>query len=647
MDLPTDTLRFRKTQAESNASVGSAIAVTRKPKERNPWVLVSVATAVSMVTSLIYLTYRLGSTIWEGEGNFVIWIVLLVELLTTEHSVLVPKSPEVPRLFTQLAVCSASSQAGGERFVHEVEDSGWPPVDVLVPYCGEGEDIVLNTAKAACACDYPTELLRVIILDDSRSCELAQSVEGMKSSWPNLAYASRNIEVKTHSKASNLNFGLRHLENLEASRAPYIAVLDMDMIPEPQWLRRVVPHVLHNPRAGLACPFQRFYNIPEGDPLGMNMDLQPIECVVCIQDSSDNSWCTGSGFVVRSSALKTIGGFPEESMQEDVLISTYLAASGWITIFVPDPVQWGLVPDTMPGYLKQSQRWAISIMSVAHFARSYKAKQLPKEARLNLILWAVVTGSASFIWTFALVALPWCVMTGKALITPFRSVERLRVLLRLATLDFGAQTIYQILMSSVLDYRMPIHGRFTALWTQPYRALIVLRYFVLPKLFGSELPKFSPSGIPTDGESERVARAKRSHLTCYTVIFWDCGAWIFLIILLASAVGAFVWLRPSLEGYVADEDARKIALKYLTGLAWPPVLFLWGSLTKAAWLPVSYAFRPPPLTERSILLTHDEDRDVDYPSEKVKTAFMRSASQLQLHFKCLVAFSALIVGEML
>ncbi len=541
---------------------------------------------------------------------------------------------------------SATGQAEGDRTLQAVEDSDLPAVDILIPYCGEGDEMVLNTAKAACACDYPSGLLRAIILDDSHSHELAQRVKEVQKEWPNLSYASRNVGVKTHSKASNLNFGIRHLESSKGAQAPYVAVLDADMIPEPIWLRYVLPHVLNNPRAVLACPFQRYYNIPREDPLGINSDLQPIENMMCLQDFANNTWCTGSGFVVKSSALKTIGCFPEDCLQEDVLTSSYLSAAGWCSVYIPGSVQWGRGPDTMPAYLKQTQRWAVGIISVAQFVCSRKAVKLPREVRNNLTLWGVVICVASFIWTFALVALPSCVMTRRPL-TPSPQVNHLRLLMRLATLQFFTQTLYHVFMSSIMDFRMPIHGLFTSIWTQPWRASIVLRYLVIPKLFGRDLPHFTPTGTSADGDAERAARAKRSRLACCKLVFWDCGAWIHLVILLFCTAGAVTWLSAALEDYFSNRDTHSVALLILSGIAWPPVLLLWAALAKAAWLPVSYAMWPPLLSVPETLMIRDSKRGVDYPSDEVKKEHMRRQSQWPFAFKCLVYLSALVVMEML
>ena len=44
-----------------------------------------------------------------------------------------------------------------------------PTVDVLITACGEDDDLILNTARAACNIDYPADRFRVIVLDDGEA----------------------------------------------------------------------------------------------------------------------------------------------------------------------------------------------------------------------------------------------------------------------------------------------------------------------------------------------------------------------------------------------------------------------------------------------------------------------------------------------
>ena len=545
----------------------------------------------------------------------------------------------VPRIFSQSGMMTASRKAQGDRISRVVDVEQLPAVDVLIVYCGEGDEMVLNTAKAACMC-YPDHLIRVIILDDSNSSQLADNLEILKQQMPNLYYATRNLDFKTYSKASNLNFGVRYLESLERYKAPFLAVLDADMIPEPEWLRCVLARFFHNNRAALACPYQRFYNMSAGDPLDINADLRRIECMVDLRDFSDQSLCTGSGFVIRSSALEDIGGFPEDGMQDDLLLSLYLASAGWHCVYVPNPVQWGRAPDTMAAYLRQCQRWTVGLISILDLVRSGRVRKLSREAARNLVLWGIVVCATAFIWTFALVAMPLCVSDREPLI-PSHNFRHLRLLLRLATLDFAMQTICQGIMSYYLCFRIPVSGFTVSIWSQPWRALIVFRYFLIPKIFGGDPPNFTPTGIISDNDRELEARASHSRLACCKVVFWDFGAWIYLLILGVTIARTGSWIGE-VYGDLFHSSVYRLDPSVLTA-AWPPALLLWAAVAKAAWVPVSYGLWPPPVATRD--MEARGNFDVKYPSDKLKKDYLRRQGQWPVAVKCLVYLMAHLVME--
>lgn len=553
------------------------------------------------------------------------------------------KRHAVPKIFTQLSTSTVARKAEGDRLPQTVRDDEWPTVDVFVTYCGESIQTIVNTVKAACVLNYPQELVRVVVLDDSDSSKLVEMVDQLGKEYPNLSYASRKVQVTTHSKAANLNFGLHFVDTLKAGGSDYVAVLDVDMIPEPDWLQQVLPHVLNNPRAALACPPQRFYNLPDGDPLGIKLDFLPIECIMHLQDFSNNSRCSGSGFVARRIALDDIGGFPESLLQEDVLTSYYLSTAGWQSIYVPNTVQWGLGPDTVSAFLKQCQRWMVGLLSISHFAWTEGASKLSPEARLNGVLWGIVFGSASFIWTFALVALPLLVATGRILIAT-GTPGQLRLLSRLATLDFAAQSLYHILMSSILDHRMSFDGHFTAIWNQPWRAWITLRYFVIPKLFGRPIPNFTPTGIKMDGEAERAARSNGSWIACSKTVFWDCGAGSHLLMCMFCVAGAGTWARRALDT-LSGEGARNAAELLMVGIAWPHVLCLWVTLARSAWVPFAYAWRPIPAPNGYEMLARNATHGVEYASAKVKEDYMRKPSQWSFVLKCCFYVAGTLIVE--
>lgn len=85
-----------------------------------------------------------------------------------------------------------------------------------------------------------------------------------------------------------------------------------------------------------------------------------------LQDFTNDAWCTGSEFVARRVALEEIGGFPEASLQEDILTSNYLSAAGWHSVHVPGSLQWVMGPEILSDCLRQCQRWKIGFLPNKH-----------------------------------------------------------------------------------------------------------------------------------------------------------------------------------------------------------------------------------------------------------------------------------------
>lgn len=151
------------------------------------------------------------------------------------------------------------------RRLRLVDGDDPPLVDVFITCAGEDHDTVKNTAEAACAIDYPAHRFRVIVLDDAASEELSKSISKLSEEKSNCFYTARVKPKEHHFKAGNLNHGIEYVKSLPGSPAEYIAALDADMMPDPQWLRALLPHLLENKKAALVqspqvCPILQYLN---------------------------------------------------------------------------------------------------------------------------------------------------------------------------------------------------------------------------------------------------------------------------------------------------------------------------------------------------------------------------------------------------
>ncbi|CAF9940427.1 MAG: hypothetical protein ALECFALPRED_008669 [Alectoria fallacina] len=149
----------------------------------------------------------------------------------------------------------------------------------------------MDTVRAACALDYPPESYRIVVLDDSRSNSVRESVERLsrEQNCKNLYYASRDVDVLSFSKFGNLSFGLGFVDGVPSGPSDFVAILDIDMIPLPYLLRAVIPYLVADGKVGLANPPQRFYNIPNQDPFVQNLDTV-FDSLETIKDCVSSSW---------------------------------------------------------------------------------------------------------------------------------------------------------------------------------------------------------------------------------------------------------------------------------------------------------------------------------------------------------------------
>jgi cellulose synthase/poly-beta-1,6-N-acetylglucosamine synthase-like glycosyltransferase len=229
--------------------------------------------------------------------------------------------------------------------------------------CGEQWDVILDTVAGAALQDYPSNSYRVFVLDDANDSSISHSVDEFnrkeceKLGIQPVIYLSRlnKSGIVRHHKAGNLEYGIR-ISREQYGGSEFIAGLDADMIPESDWLKRLVPHLLYSSKTAIVSPPQYFYNIPDTDHLAQDANVLQ-QVLEPVRDPVGCSMCHGSGYVMRRKALDDIGGWPLVNIGEDVLCSYQLNRAGWQTAFVQDKLQFGMAPQSFHAYVTQRMRW--------------------------------------------------------------------------------------------------------------------------------------------------------------------------------------------------------------------------------------------------------------------------------------------------
>jgi cellulose synthase (UDP-forming) len=315
------------------------------PRERT-WSR-SVAGLFILALTARYLAWRLEATVLphpaDGSFGFLwVWFVFAIELLALADLFLL--------LLTMSRYKDRVGEAGRlERNLFSRPASELPTVDVFIPTYNEPIDVLERTIVGALALDYPREKMKVYVLDDTQRDWLKQFCEEKGA-----LYVTRPGNV--HAKAGNMNNGLA------VSQGEFIAIFDADFVPYRNFLRRTVGFFADS-AIGIVQTPQHFFN---KDPVQSNLWLERdlpdeqrlfFDVIAASRDAWDVSFCCGSCSVIRREALEAIGGFPTESVTEDLLTTLACLNKGYKTRYLNERLSMGLAAENLQGYFIQRGRW--------------------------------------------------------------------------------------------------------------------------------------------------------------------------------------------------------------------------------------------------------------------------------------------------
>lgn len=242
-------------------------------------------------------------------------------------------------------------------------------VAVLIPTYNEPVEVIAPTIAAACALAPAHETW---VLDDGDR----DWVEEMCR-----AYGARYVSrpVHDHAKAGNLNHTLDLMAREAADGGAdfdIIAVLDCDHVPLPTFLTATLGW-FDDPGIALVQGPQTFYNAGAFDDDGVTGEQGIFFHVLMAarnKDSAGPFWC-GSTSLLRTRALREVGGIATDTIVEDMHTTLGLIRAGWKTVYHSQTLAVGLAPATPEQYLLQRRRWGLGSMQVLAKERLWAAKR--------------------------------------------------------------------------------------------------------------------------------------------------------------------------------------------------------------------------------------------------------------------------------
>ncbi len=242
-------------------------------------------------------------------------------------------------------------------------------VAVLIPTYNEPVEVIAPTIAASCDLE-PAH--QTWVLDDGDRPWVAELCR---------AYGARYVTrpVHDHAKAGNMNHAMALMADEAAAGAPdidIIAVLDCDHVPLPTFLTSTLGW-FDDPDLALVQAPQSYYNAGAFDDDGVSGEQGVFFHVLLAGRNHDGAgpfWC-GSTSLIRSAALREMGGISTATIVEDMHTTLGLIRAGWKTAYHHQVVAVGLAPATADQYLLQRRRWGMGSMQVLTTEHLWAAKR--------------------------------------------------------------------------------------------------------------------------------------------------------------------------------------------------------------------------------------------------------------------------------
>ncbi len=371
--------RFRRN-SDSDELIALEVAEAKHPfapppveQHDVPWRDFQQTTKFGVVLGLgaacFYLTFVFDRS---HENVPILWIMTLIaESIVILHTIgiwstLIGHRSDIPEA-EELAVIRRSLLTG------EIET---PNIDVYICCAGEPNYVILKTAIAAQEMLIPHNTW---ILDDGKNNDLRIAAKKL-----GVGYLRR--ETNAHAKAGNVNAAFQR------TTGRFVAILDADHVPRPDFLSQTVPHLIANPSVAMVQTPQTYDTrnrgmVSEGAAVSQELFYGAI---MPAKNASNSAFCVGTNVVFRRASLFSLttqevrvrgkaarrsgdvqvtkltqlgreypkGGIWIGSNSEDIWTSLELTRRGWRTVFLSKVLTQGLTPDRLGPFMKQQFRWA-------------------------------------------------------------------------------------------------------------------------------------------------------------------------------------------------------------------------------------------------------------------------------------------------
>lgn len=230
-----------------------------------------------------------------------------------------------------------------------------PPVTIQLPIFNE-KYVVERLINAAAAQVYPSDRLHIQVVDDSTD-----------DTTPIAA------DLVDRYKRMGVHIDLLHRDNRQGYKAgalaaalpqaqgEFIAIFDADFEPQPDFLQKTIPYFVHEP--GLGMIQARWGHLNANDSALTAAQAIALDKHFAMEQTvrhRANMYpkFNGAGGVWRRTCMEDAGGWQDDTVCEDLDLSTRAILKGWQFRFLNDVTAPAELPTSITAYKSQQARWA-------------------------------------------------------------------------------------------------------------------------------------------------------------------------------------------------------------------------------------------------------------------------------------------------
>ena len=250
----------------------------------------------------------------------------------------------------------------GSAAVPPLAEADLPHVVLQIPVFNEPR-VVEGALRAAAALDWPRDRLHIQLLDDSTD----ETTERAAAIIAELRAAGNDVTHVRREDRSGFKAGAC-AAGLALNDAPFVAMLDVDFRPPADWLRKAIPVIVSDPKAGFVqarCEFANYRKNWLTRVQGLILDAH---FMIEQRTRANLGWLfqfNGTGGIWRRAAIDSVGGWLDYSLTEDLDLTIRTALAGWHGRFISQPAIPGQMPEGMRDWRRQQRRWSNGFIQVA------------------------------------------------------------------------------------------------------------------------------------------------------------------------------------------------------------------------------------------------------------------------------------------